>query len=72
MHLHDLFLPRTSASTLRSGRRKTIVHRTMCALPEAISDGRLPPTTDTSLLPAIDRGRGTFPSDVIYLLTSGQ
>ena len=24
-------------STLRFGRRKTIVHRTMCALPEAIS-----------------------------------
>ena len=39
MHLHDLFLPRTSASTLRSGRRKTIVHRTMCALPESYQMG---------------------------------
>ena len=36
-------------STLRFGRRKTIVHRTMCALPEAISAGGLTPTTDTSL-----------------------
>ena len=32
-------------STLRFGRRKTIVHRTMCALPEAISAGGLTPTT---------------------------
>ncbi len=31
-------------STLRFGRRKTIVHRTMCALPEAISAGGLTPS----------------------------
>ena len=30
----DIFLVRRSASSLRSGRRRTIVHRTMCALAE--------------------------------------
>ena len=44
-------------STLRFGRRKTIVHRTMCALPEAISAGGLTPTTDTSLFLTTYRGR---------------
>ena len=61
MHLHDLFLLRTSASALRSGRRKTIIHRTMCAPPEAVSDGRSAPTTDTDLLPATYRGGSHFP-----------
>ena len=61
MHLHDIFLLHTSASALRSDRRKTIVHRTVCALPEAISDGGLTPTTDTNLLPATYRGGGHFP-----------
>ena len=41
---------RTSASLhFRFGRRKTIVHRTICALPEATSAGGLTSTTDTSL-----------------------
>ena len=65
MHLHDIFLLRTSASTLRSGRRKTIVHRTMCALPEAISDGGLTPTTDTNLFPDTCGGGSHLTSDVI-------
>ena len=61
MHLHDLFLLRTSASALRSGRRKTIIHRTMCAPPEAVSDGGSAPTTDTDLLPTTYRGGSHFP-----------
>ena len=50
-----------SASALRSGRRKTIVHRTMCAPPENISAGGLTPTADTKLTlicfpPSIEMG----------------
>ena len=33
---HTSFL-RAAQSTLRFGRRKTVVHRTMCAPPEAFS-----------------------------------
>ena len=51
-------------STLRFGRRKTIVHRTMCALPEAISAGGLTPTTDTSLFLTTDRGVSHLPADI--------
>ena len=51
-------------STLRFGRRKTIVHRTMCALPEAISAGGLTPTTDTSLFLTTYRGKSHLPADI--------
>ena len=51
-------------STLRFGRRKTIVHRTMCALPEAISAGGLTPTTDTSLFLTTYRGGSHLPADI--------
>ena len=51
-------------STLRFGRRKTIVHRTMCALPEAISAGGLTPTTDTSLFLTTYRSGSHLPADI--------
>ncbi|RHP06089.1 hypothetical protein DWZ93_13475 [Dorea sp. AF36-15AT] len=56
MQLHDAHLCK---STLRFGRRKTIVHRTMCALPEAISAGWI----DSQLIyikPAILSNSGFF------------
>ena len=53
-------------STLRFGRRKTIVHRTMCALPEAISAGGLTPTTDTSLFLTTYRGGSHLPTDIWF------
>ena len=54
-------------STLRFGRRKTIVHRTMCALPEAISDGRLtPPLILICCSPPTEVG---VISHLIYILT---
>ena len=48
MHLRDIFLLRTLASALRAGRRKSIVHRTMCALPEAISEVEVTPPSDVN------------------------
>ena len=54
-------------STLRFGRRKTIVHRTMCALPEAISAGGLTPATDTSLFLTTYRGGSHLPADIIIV-----
>jgi len=65
MQLHDILLLRTS--TLRFGRRKTIVHRTMCALPEAISAGGLTPTTDISLFLTTYRVGSHLPADIIIL-----
>ena len=40
--------------------------RTSVILPEAISDGGLAPTTDTSLFLTTYRGGSHLPSDIIY------
>ena len=44
--------------------------RTSVILPEAISDGGLAPTTDTSLFLTTYRGGSHLPSDIITTLTS--
>ena len=50
-------------STLRFGRRKTIVHRTMCALPEAISAGGLSYTQEITFSAYTKNSLKVFLSD---------
>ena len=65
MQLRDILLLRTSASLHSvSVGDKTIVHRTMCALPEAISAGEIDSTTDTSLFLTTYRGWSHLPADI--------